>query len=472
MLDWVHKLTEPYADHEETAHREFVLKAVIISAVSLLGVYVLIDWAIVVPTRGTFAVGNFLWPSMLPFLLFSYWLVHRGHLTLVSYLLLLMITVATLLAMYALGTKDISVLLFAFGASLAGILVGLRGTLLIVGLDTLAFGTLVWAEHVGLRPPPVATTKLVDVIALGLILTALVVVESLFRFERGRLLSRYREQTIALGAANQALEQASQEIAQQEAWRRELALAREIQASILPQYNPTLADFDIKGCSLPAEEVGGDFYTYLPLTGGRLGLAVGDVSGKGMASALYMAIATSIVEAQATTSPDSATLVRHVNNLLYRRVHDTGMNAALLYALFDLTRRQLRVCNAGLITPILYHEGVLRYVECYGLPLGAVAGEVYEEQQIGLQSGDVILFMTDGIVEAMNAQRDLYGFPRLESVLKSCEMADAQSILDCVFDSVFEFLGDVPPQDDMTLVVVRVGGRRLSRQEPIRKQGS
>jgi serine phosphatase RsbU (regulator of sigma subunit) len=463
MLDWLRKLAAPHSVSEETAHREFVLKAVLISAIGLTIIYVLIDWAIIVPTRGSFAFGNFLWPPMLLFLLFNYWLVRRGHLNLASYLFLGMITIATLLAMYALGTKDISVLLLAFGVSLAGILIGARVTILIITLDTLAFGALAWAENAGLRPPPVATTKPVDVVALGLILLGLVVVEWLYRFERGRLLRQYREQAVELRTANEALEKASKTIAQQEAWRRELALAREIQSSLLPQYNPILADLDIKGRSLPAEEVGGDFYNYLPLAGGRLGLAIGDVSGKGMASALYMAIATSIIEAQATTSPDSVTLVQQVNSLLYRRMHETGMNTALLYALFDLTRRQLRVCNAGLIAPILYHNGTLRYLECYGLPLGAISGEVYEEQRIELQPGDVMLLMTDGIVEAMNSQRDLYGFQRLEAVLRSCDMTDAQHVLDSVFDSVFEFMeAVVPAQDDMTLVVVRVGGRRLA----------
>jgi serine phosphatase RsbU (regulator of sigma subunit) len=201
----------------------------------------------------------------------------------------------------------------------------------------------------------------------------------------------------------------------------------------------------------------------MPLSGGRLGIAVGDVSGKGMASALYMAIASSVVEAQAPSSPDSATLVRQVNNLLYRRVNETGMNTAMLYALFDVTRRQLRVSNAGLISPILYHDGAFSYLECYGLPLGVVAGEVYEEKHVKLHSGDVILFMTDGIVEAMNLRRDLFGFPRLEAVLHSCNMSDAQQVLDTVFASVFEFMEGVSPQDDMTLVVVRVGDRRHAR---------
>jgi len=460
MLDWLCKFTMPRSADKESAHREFVLKAVLVSAIALLGIYILVDWVIIVPTRGTLAFGNFLWLSMFPLLLLGYWLAHRGHLTFASYLFLGLVTAATLLAMFFLGTKDISVLLLAFGASLAGILVGLRGTIIIIALATLVFGMLAWAEYVGLRPPPVANTKLVDVIALGLVLTALVIVEWIFRSEREQLLHKYREQTVELRAANEALERAGQTVARQEALRRELALARDIQFSLLPQYNPTLADFDIKGRSLPAEEVGGDFYTYLPLTGGRLGLAIGDVSGKGMASALYMAIATSVVEAQATTSPDSAALVRQVNNLLYRRMHQTGLNTALLYTLFDLTRRQLRVCNAGLITPIYYHNHMFRYLETYGLPLGAIADEVYEEQRIDLQPGDVLLFMTDGIVEAMNADRELFGFPRLEAVLKSCDVSDAQSILDCVFDSVFKFMGDVPPQDDMTLVVVKVGGRR------------
>jgi serine phosphatase RsbU (regulator of sigma subunit) len=462
MLNWLRRLTMPRSTQEEEAHREFVLKAVLVSAIALLGIYILIDWVVIVPTRGTLAFGNFLWPVMLPLVLIIYWLAHRGYLEPASYLFLGLVTIATLVTMYFLGTKDISVLLFAFSASLAGILIGLRGTAFIVVVNTLTFGALAWAEHVGLRPPPVANTNLVDVIALGLLLTALLIVEWIFRSERERLLHQYREQAVALSTANEALAQAGKSIARQEAWRRELALARDIQSSLLPHYNPTLADFDIKGRSLPAEEVGGDFYSYLPLTGGRLGMAIGDVSGKGMASALYMAIATSVVEAHATTSPDCATLVRRVNNLLYRRMHETSLNTALLYALFDLTRRQLRVCNAGLITPIYYHDGALRYLETYGLPLGIVAGEVYEEQQIDLHPGDIVLFLTDGIVEAMNAERDLYGFPRLEAVLRNCDAANAQSVLDCVFDSVFEFIGDVPPQDDMTLVVVKVGGRRLS----------
>jgi serine phosphatase RsbU (regulator of sigma subunit) len=459
MLDLLRKLTMPNSTDEEGAHREFVLKAVLVSAIALLGIYVFIDWVIVAPARGTLAPGNLLWLSMFPLLLVIYWLAQRGNLKLASYVFLGLITVATLLAMYFLGTKDISVLLFAFSVSLAGMLIGLRGAILIVAVDVLVFGALAWAEYAGLRPPSVATTKPVDVIALGLLLSALVVVEWVFRSEREQLLHKYREQTTELRAANKALEHAGRTVAEQEAWHRELALAREIQFSLLPQYSPTLADLDIKGRSLPAEEVGGDFYTYLPLTGGRLGLAIGDVSGKGMASALYMAIATSVVEAQATTSPDSAALVSQVNNLLYRRMHETGMNTALLYALFDLTRRQLRVCNAGLITPIYHQNGSFRYLETYGLPLGAVANEVYEELRIDLQAGDVLLFVSDGIVEAMNANRELYGFPRLEAVLNSCDLKDAQSVLDGIFDNVFEFMGDVPPHDDMTAVVVRVGGR-------------
>jgi serine phosphatase RsbU (regulator of sigma subunit) len=460
MPEWLRELTTPRAADEETAHREFVLRAVLISSIGLLTLYLLIDWLFIVPTRGTLAFGNFFWPPVWPLLLFNYWLVRRGRVTLASYVSLALVTLATLASMVALGTRDITVLLLAFGVSLAGILVGLPGSLLLAAADTLAFGALAWAEHVGLRPSAAPPTRPVDVLALGLILMALVVVESLFHFERGRLLHSYREQTTALRTANEALERANQRIAQQEAWQRELALARNIQSSMLPRYNPSLADLDIRGRSLPAEEVGGDFYTYLPLTGGRLGLAVGDVSGKGMASALYMAIASSVVEAQASSSPDSATLIRHVNNLLYRRVHDTGMNTALLYALFDLTRRQLRVSNAGLITPIYYHNGAYRYVECYGLPLGVMAGEIYEEKHIKLQPGDVLLFLTDGIVEAMNRQRELYGFPRLEAVLEDCAAQDAQTIMDSVFDSVFEFMEGMPPHDDMTLVVVKVGGRR------------
>jgi len=463
MFTWLRRLTVPRSSSEETAHREFVLRAVLISSIVLSGIYVIIDWAIVLPIRGAFAFGNFLWPPMMLFLIFNYWLVQRGHLKTACCLFLGAITISTSLTMYALGSKDIAVLLFAFGVSLAGILTGMRGAILVAAVDTSLFGVLAWAEHMGLRPPPVATTQFVDVIALALILAALTIVEWLFRFERGRLLQRYREQTVDLRTANEALEQANQNIVEQEALRRELTLAREIQASLLPRHDPTLADFDIKGRSLPAEEVGGDFYTYFPLSGGRLGLVVGDVSGKGMPSALYMAIATSIVEAQANASPDTVSLMQQVNNQLYPRMQETGMNIAMLYDIFDLTRRQLRVCNAGLIAPILFRDRAIQYLECYGLPLGAVTDGMYEEHLIDLLPGDVVLLMTDGIVEAMNSRRDIYGFSRLEAVLGSCDGLNAQTILDSVFDNVFKFMDGVSAQDDMTLVVIKVASNTIQR---------
>jgi sigma-B regulation protein RsbU (phosphoserine phosphatase) len=185
------------------------------------------------------------------------------------------------------------------------------------------------------------------------------------------------------------------------------------------------------------------------------------VSGKGMPSALYMAIATSVIEAQSTVSPDTVSLMRNVNNLLYPRMHETGMNTALLYALFDLTRRQLRVCNAGLIVPILYHNRSACYLESHGLPLGTVTEGVYEELLVDLEPGDIVLLMSDGVVEAMNAQRELYGFARLEAVLAGCDTTmNAQTILNCIFESTFNFMDGVSPQDDMTLVVILVGGRR------------
>lgn len=463
MLDWLRKLTKPDSAQEETAHREFLLKAVLVSFIGLLGVYLFVDWAIMFSLRGSLVFGNFLWLVLLPLLLFNYWLTRPGYVTLSSYLFLGLITIGTLLSMFASGSKDVSVLLFAVGAWLAGRLIGLRWAVLIVALDVLAFSALAWAETAGLRPTPVTNTRLIDVVALGLILAALVVVEWLLQSERGRLLRRRdHKHTVAPGTASQAPDKADQAFVEQEAWRRELALARKIQTSLLPRSNPTLAEFDIKGRSMPAEEVGGDFYSYLPLNDGRLGLAIGDVSGKGVASALYMAVASGIVEAQATISPDSATLVHRVNDLLYGRVHETGLNMALIYAIFDLSRRQLQVCNAGLIAPLLYRGDAFSYLECYGLPVGAVSGEVYQEQQVQLQSGDIVLLMTDGIVEAMNAHRELFGFPGLESALQNCGKSDAQGILDGVFHSVFEFMGDMPPQDDMTLVVVRLGDRSLS----------
>ena len=188
-----------------------------------------------------------------------------------SFLSLAMVTVAAALAMYNVGTKDTSMLLFAFGVSLAGILLGGRGAILLALLDTAIFAALAWVENTRPTPLPVAPTALLDVIALATILLALVTAEWLFRFERGRLLYRYREQAVALRATNEALERANRTLAQQEAWRHELALAREIQASLLPRHDPTLAGFDIKGRSLAGRRGGRRLLYLLSLIGGPAG---------------------------------------------------------------------------------------------------------------------------------------------------------------------------------------------------------
>ena len=199
---------------------------------------------------------------------------------------------------------------------------------------------------------------------------------------------------------------------------QELHIARQIQASLLPQPSPLVAGLDVMAKSIPAHEVGGDFYDYYHLLSDfedfakGFAIAVGDVSGKGTPAALYMAVSSSALAAKARVTPDVGQLCDELNVMLYPRVALTHMNIALLYVYFskqDYLPAEFnwtaRIVNAGLIAPLLRRNGYCDYLDVGGLPLGVQPHTQYHHLEVPLQKGDWLVLCSDGIVEAMNAAR-------------------------------------------------------------------
>jgi serine phosphatase RsbU (regulator of sigma subunit) len=243
---------------------------------------------------------------------------------------------------------------------------------------------------------------------------------------------------------------------QNERLREGLSLARDIQLGLLPKTLPGDArQLVVQARSIPAYEVGGDFYTYIALDDNRMAIAIGDISGKGVGAALMMALASSTVEAHSHAISHPHELLDALNSQLAARLKANRMNAALLYAVFDLTCGTMCVANAGMIAPLLIHGGRAQMIETSGLPLGAFAGARYTDTEVVIEPGDMILLVSDGIVEARTSDGALFGFERLEALLESYGPSlHAEQLLSDLIDQVFTFMGDAEQHDDMTVVVI------------------
>ena len=244
---------------------------------------------------------------------------------------------------------------------------------------------------------------------------------------------------------------------QNERLRHGLALARDIQVGLLPNKAPWSNEvIAVYARSIPAYEVGGDFYTYLALAGGRAAVAIGDISGKGIGAALLMALTSSAVETQGRQIEHPAQVLTALDRLLAPRLRANHMNAALLFAVIDPHNRTLRVANAGMIAPVLVTSKGSYFVDAHGLPLGSFPGVTYQDVSITLNPGDSLLLLSDGVVEAHNAKGELFGFERLEATVDEAEPAgDVRALVELVLDRVQAFAGQTEQHDDITMVAVR-----------------
>ena len=242
--------------------------------------------------------------------------------------------------------------------------------------------------------------------------------------------------------------------------RTELRAAHDAQMSIMPQSDPKIQGFDISGVCLPANEVGGDFYDYFWMDGNRtkFGIAVGDVSGKAMKSAMTAIMTNGMVYMKANEIASAAEIMTQVNRSVFSKTDKKTFVAFCLVSL-NIVTKELTFVNAGLQEPLIKSGGSVKIIEGIDpkYPLGSVVETVYQEKTIRLQSGDTLVLYTDGILDAQNSVKEFYGFDALNNCVNEIDTSvlTAVKIKEKIIKAVQKFSGGYQQYDDMTVVVIK-----------------
>ncbi|MBL8207443.1 MAG: PP2C family protein-serine/threonine phosphatase [Blastocatellia bacterium] len=249
--------------------------------------------------------------------------------------------------------------------------------------------------------------------------------------------------------------------AERERLKAEFSVARKAQENLLPASSPQIPGFSIAALCRPARECGGDLYDFIPLKNGRLGIVVADVSGKGVPAALYMTLTKGLLLSISETSSDPGEILREVNKHLYD-VCKRKTFVTLFFGVLDPAAKTLTYSRAGHNPPVWRRQSkqTTEWLKPAGIGLGLNSGKSFDRvlkvEQIQLTQNDLLIFYSDGISEAMNEHQEEYGEERLAQVAAITDGMEAEETLSAVFANVSNFLGKVLPQDDQTLVVVRV----------------
>ncbi|MBC8249013.1 MAG: PP2C family protein-serine/threonine phosphatase [Anaerolineales bacterium] len=235
---------------------------------------------------------------------------------------------------------------------------------------------------------------------------------------------------------------------------QELKVAREIQTSFLPEVCCEIPGFEVAAYWQAAREVGGDFYDFIPLPDGRQGLVIADVSDKGVPAALFMALCRALVRASAVGSPTADEALQRANELILADA-SSGMFVTLFYAILDPASRKLTYVNAGHNPPILSRRDRMSLLRAKGIALGIIEDIELERREVELAEGDVVVFYTDGVTEAINERTEEFGQGRLVEVVVENRGLTAQGLIDKINAAVAAFIGGEPQFDDFTLVVLK-----------------
>jgi PAS domain S-box-containing protein len=256
-----------------------------------------------------------------------------------------------------------------------------------------------------------------------------------------------------LGVRYDVTEQ-KREAQQRERIEQELRIARLIQQTLLPKTLPELSGYDVAAYYQPAREVGGDFYDFLQFEDGRLGLVVGDVTDKGVPAALVMATTRTMLRAAAQRLFSPGEVLRRANDVLVTDI-PPNMFITCLYAILEPESGRLVYANAGHDPPYLRRSGGdCEELRATGMPLGLMPGMSYEEKEVVLEAGESVLFYSDGLVEAHDAQREMFGFPRLQGLVGT-HRSGGSSLIGFLLSELTRFTGeDWEQEDDITLVTL------------------
>jgi serine phosphatase RsbU (regulator of sigma subunit)/predicted ester cyclase len=274
------------------------------------------------------------------------------------------------------------------------------------------------------------------------------------RMAEGKIVEEWSEGTGLLEATRQRLEQ---ERIERERIEQELRVARRIQQASLPKEVPKVEGWEISPLYRPAREVGGDFYDFHLLSEGRVGLVVGDATGKGVPAALVMSTTCGMLQAVSQASDSSSSspgeVLKRVNEALTVRI-PPNMFVTCFYAILEPRSGHLSYANAGHDLPYVWHNGECEELRARGMPLGLMPSMSYEEKEIDLDVGEGVFFYSDGLVEAHDPKGEMFGFPRLRALV--AEHAEEGSLGESLLEELYSFVGEGWEQeDDITLLTLR-----------------
>lgn len=264
------------------------------------------------------------------------------------------------------------------------------------------------------------------------------------------------EKNLQLEEAYAELQAAQEQIIQKQLLERELAHAEEIQRSMLPRRLPQLEGYDIGATMTPARSVGGDLYDIIQLSDEKLGIVIGDVSGKGIPAALFMALTQSLIRATATADMPPAEVLTRVNRHLFE-MNAGGMFVTVLYGVLCKASREFNYVRAAHEYPLVWDKNghFVPIPKDHGLPLGLFSNPSFQTQTLQLPTVSTLVLYTDGVTEAMDANRDFFGQERLEATITSCLEDTAQGHCQHLVQHITTFHGDTPQDDDLTLIVIK-----------------
>jgi len=239
---------------------------------------------------------------------------------------------------------------------------------------------------------------------------------------------------------------------------QELGVAARIQRTILPSQFPEAREVELFASMTPAQQVGGDFYDFFWVGKRKLAVLVADVAGKGVPAALFMAVSRTLIRATASTGACPSECLERVNTILEAE-NSSNLFVTLIYGVIDLDAGTFDYANAGHNLPYHLHgEGIATLPNQGGIVLGVLPDASYETNRIQLKPGDALLLFTDGVTEAMDEERGLYGEDRLESLLEAQRQAPMKDLIDAITADVQKFSGNASQHDDITLLAFRYHG--------------
>lgn len=249
-------------------------------------------------------------------------------------------------------------------------------------------------------------------------------------------------------------------ISERERLRKELEIAAKVQLSLLPKEEPKIPGYDIAAISIPAIEAGGDYFDFVKLSGTKLGVAIGDVSGKGVGAAIYMTLTKGILQAHAEEDTSPRNVLAKVNRLLYKTIEKNSF-VSMFYAILDVNQHKMIYARAGHNPGILTSQqsGGTKLLLSKGMALGLEEGHIFSstlnEEEFGINQGDVCVLYTDGFTEAMNEKHEQFGEDRLISLIEKNRNVSSHELINIILKEVNKFVDNYPQHDDMTIVVLK-----------------